>query len=27
MMKELTDEGYEVSDVRQFITKLIANDI
>jgi len=27
MMKELTDEGYEVSEVRQFINQLIANDI
>ena len=27
MMKKLTDEGYKVSEVRQFFTKLIANDI
>jgi hypothetical protein len=27
MMKKLTDKGHEVSDIRQFITKLIANDI
>lgn len=27
MMKELTDKGYEVSDIRQFFNQLIANDI
>ena len=27
MMKELTNKGYEVSDIRQFFNQLIANDI
>ena len=27
MMKKLTDEGYEVPEIREFFTQLIANDI